>query len=119
LDELRREQRGAQSELTNASNALDKMRRIWKVAQAMNKALTSSASAQQQVFAKIRGDVAIDTVRTNLNRAFANLNTAVERRRNASPFAEETKEPAQLSAPEKATVIQLPVAERVPVSRSK
>ncbi len=119
LDELRSEQRAAQAELKNASAALDKMRRIWKVAQAMNKALTSSVSAQQQVFAKIRGDVAVDTIRTNLNRAFANLNTAVERRRSANLFATPPDQPApaQLAAPEKATVIQMPAAvERVPLN---
>lgn len=84
LSELRSEQAAAQAELKNARGAIDKMQRIWKVACAMNKALAASADAQAQVFAKMKNDVAIDTVRTNLNRAFARLNTAVERRKNGS-----------------------------------
>lgn len=84
LSELRGEQAAAQVELNNAKNAIIKMQRIWKVACAMNKALTASASAQQQVFQQIKADVALDTVRTNLNRAFAKLNTAVEHRKNVS-----------------------------------
>lgn len=86
LKELRGEQAEAQKELKNAKSAIDKMKRLWTVACALNKALAASASAQQKVFQQIKQDVAVDTVRTNLNKAFANLNTAVERRRNASLF---------------------------------
>lgn len=82
LQELRAEQGFAQKELDNAHKTIDKMQRIWKVACAMNKALAANASARQQVFDQMKQDVSVDTVRTNLNRAFASLNTAVERRRN-------------------------------------
>lgn len=87
LTELRAEQKAAAQELKTAESALAKMQRIWKVACAMNKALTASQSAQAQVFAQMKQDVAVDTVRTNLNRAFAKLNTAVEHRKNANVFS--------------------------------
>jgi hypothetical protein len=107
LDELRAEQQAAQGELMNAKSTIAKMQRIWNVACAMNKALAASASAQSQVFAQMRQDVAIDTVRTNLNRAFANLNTAVERRRNAQMFS--APAPAAKALPEATNADAIPV----------
>lgn len=95
LTSLRAEHQAATDELANFKGQIDKARRIYKVAQAMNKALERSQSAQQEVFGRIKEQVAFDTVRTNLNRAFANLNTAVERRKNNSIIA--TPSPKELS----------------------
>ena len=60
--------------------------------------------------------VAIDTVRTNLNRAFASLNTAVERRRNGRAFLTPA---APKALPEAAaTGISTPhLVEKTPVRR--
>ena len=97
LEALKTEQNFASEALTDFSKQIDKARRIYKVAQAMNKALESSQSAQAKVFAEIKEKVAFDKVRTDLNRAFANLNMAVERRRqNALP----TVEVKQIDAPQ-------------------
>lgn len=86
LEALRNEQRYATEELSNFKGQIDKARRIWKVSVAMNAALEKSQSAQAQVFADIKEKVAFDTVRTNLNKAFSNLNTAIERRKNSALF---------------------------------
>lgn len=86
LEELRGEQKAAQIELHNAEGVIKKMQRLWTVACAMNKALAASASAQKMVFDQIRQDTAVETVTTNLNRAFASLETAVQRRRTAALF---------------------------------
>jgi hypothetical protein len=83
LNSLKDEHAAAASELDKFKGQIDKAKRIWKVANAMNSALAASQSAQAQVFADIKEQVAFDTVRNNLNRAFANLNTAVDRRKTA------------------------------------
>jgi chromosome segregation ATPase len=112
LIELKREQTAATGELASFKGQIDKARRIYKMAQAMNKALEKSTSAQAQVFADIKEKVAFDTVRTNLNRAFSNLSSAVDRRRNSAMFA-----PKQLTeGPLKAEVVDLgKVATKVPL----
>jgi len=50
---------------------------------AAQKVVKMSKSAEAQVFAKIKEQVAFDAVRTQLNRSFANLNLALERREDA------------------------------------
>ena len=87
LVSLREEQAAASEELGAFKRQIDKAQRIWKVANAMNAALVSSESAQAAVFAEIKEKVSFDTVRDNLNRAFANLDSAVARRKNAVAFA--------------------------------
>lgn len=91
LVSLRAEQQAATGELKSFKSQIDKARRIYKVANAMNAALESSQSAQQKVFADIKEQVSFDKVRSDLNHAFANLNSAVERRKNAAMFATPTK----------------------------
>lgn len=87
LTDLKLEQTSAQGELDKFKTNIDKARRIYKVALAMNKALERSQSAQAKVFADIKEQVSFDKVRSDLNRAFANLNSAVDRRKNANLFA--------------------------------
>lgn len=107
LAELREEQRLSQLALDDAKNAIAKMQRIWKVANAMNKALTASASAQSAVFQQMKMDVGTDAVRSNLNRAMARLNTAVERRKNGSYLPAAKPQAALPPAPAQSNVIDL------------
>lgn len=115
LTELRNEQTAATGELSRFKLQVDKARRIYKVAGAMNKALEVSQSAQAVVFAKIKEDVAFDKVRSDLNRAFANLNSAVERRKNAALFAPKTQ--ASLPAPQQTIDAQVTPVTKVTISR--
>lgn len=82
LTELRAEQTDASGELKTFKSQIDKAQRIYKVALAMNRALASSQSAQAAVFMDIKKQVSFDTVTTTLNKSFAKLDSAIERRRN-------------------------------------
>jgi DNA repair exonuclease SbcCD ATPase subunit len=116
LESLRAEQKAAQGELNVAKETIAKMERLWKVANAMNKALAASSIAQSKKFNEIKQAVAFDTVRTNLNRAFSNLNTAVERRKNAE-FFEKEKEAKALPPKQEVEVFDLTKGEKLKVNR--
>jgi hypothetical protein len=116
LESLRAEQKAAQGELKTAQETITKMERLWKVANAMNKALAASSAAQSKKFNEIKKAVAFDTVRTNLNRAFSNLNTAVERRKNAE-FFEKEKEAKALPEAKEVEVFDLSKGEKLKVGR--
>lgn len=94
----------ADKELKSFKGQIDKAERLWNVACAINKAIAVSEKARADVFRDIRQKVAFDTVTTNLNRAFAKLDTSVrEHRQAAFPPSEDTK---AIEAP-KAEVIDL------------
>lgn len=116
LDSLRTEQKAAQKELGTAKETIEKMERLWKVANAMNKALAASAIAQDKKFNEIKKAVAFDTVRTNLNRAFANLNTSIERRKNAE-FFEQEKEAKALGPKTEVIDLEAVEKEKAPIRR--
>jgi septal ring factor EnvC (AmiA/AmiB activator) len=80
LDEMKREQTQARRELQNFDQQITKAKAIYKMSLAAQKVVKLSKSAEAQVFAKIKEQVAFDSVRTQLNRSFANLNLALERR---------------------------------------
>ena len=82
LRELQDEHTTAVGELKQFKNQIDKAQRIYKVALAMNAALASSQTAQAAVFTDIKKQVAFDTVSTNLNRAFARLDSTIAKRKN-------------------------------------
>lgn len=86
LTELKAERSAANAALQEFHKQIDKAKRIWAVACAMNTALASAnaANARSAVFADIKKQVAFDTVNTNLNRAFANLDSAIEKRKGFS-----------------------------------
>jgi hypothetical protein len=86
LEAMRGEHRYATELLNDFEKQIAKARRIWKMSLAMNKALEKSQSAQAEVYGKIKEQVAFDKVRSNLNKAFANLNTTIERRKNSAMF---------------------------------
>jgi hypothetical protein len=53
---------------------------IYQMALAAQRVTALSKSAEEQVFAKIREEVAFNSVRSSLNRAFAQLNLALDKR---------------------------------------
>lgn len=98
LTSLREEQQYARAELAAFKSKIDKAKRIYKVALAMNAALAMDPSAQKEVFADIKEQVSFDAVRTSVNLAFSNLNTKIERRKTAGAFKATKLAPKQLEA---------------------
>lgn len=84
LKAMRQEQEYAAVELGEFKKKIRKAEVLFNMAKAANKMLEKSASAQEQVYAEIKEAVSFNKVRNDLNRAFANLNSAVERRKTAS-----------------------------------
>lgn len=84
----------ADSQLKQYKGQIDKAQRIWNVAVAINKALAVSEKARADVFRDIKQQVAFDTVTTNLNRAFAKLDTSVREHKQTAfpPTTTESKE---------------------------
>jgi hypothetical protein len=107
LDGMRNEQSQATKELAQFKDKITEAEALFDMAKAANKMLAKSQSAQAAVFADIKEQVSFDVVRSNLNRAFANLNTAVERRKNAAAFT--GVRPEAISAPTPA-IAALPAA---------
>lgn len=89
LDEVSNEYSDADNALKEFGKQIDKARRIWKVAIAINRALDVSAKARAEVFADIKKQVAFDKVTNDLNRSFARLDTAVARRKGLVPKSAE------------------------------
>jgi flagellar motility protein MotE (MotC chaperone) len=107
LKEMKQEQTSATQELSEFARRIRKGQTLFNLAKAANKMLEKSASAQSVVFAQIKEQVAFDKVRTDLNRAFANLNSAVDRRKNATMFAAPVKPVAALPPIQEGEVIDL------------
>lgn len=82
LSEMKTEQSAAVDELNTFQAKIKKAKSLFNLAKSANAMLEKSQSAQAEVYAQIKEQVAFDTVRTDLNRAFANLNSAVERRKS-------------------------------------
>jgi hypothetical protein len=80
LADMKREQTQARKELHAFSQQIKKAEAIYKMALAANKVTKLSRSAEAKIYAQIKEQVALDSVRTQLNRAFAGLNSALERR---------------------------------------
>lgn len=91
LVEMKREQSAARRELQNFEQQIRKAKAIYKMALAAQKVVKLSRSAEAQVFAQIKEQVAFDAVRTQLNRSFANLNLALEKRADARPALPEAR----------------------------
>lgn len=111
LLDMKREQSTARHELANFEQQIKKAKAIYKMALAAQRVTQLSKSAEAQVFAKIREEVAFDSVRTQLNRAFANLNLALEKRVDARPALPEGR-------PVKVIDATPTTPERVPVPRN-
>lgn len=96
---------GMKAQQTEARNELDSFRMkivkaqaIYRMSLAASRVTKLSQSAQSEVYGQIKEQVAFDAVRTSLNQAFANLNLAVERRRDAAAIRVEKPTPAALPA---------------------
>lgn len=86
IQKLRQEE--ARAGLDDLTQKIAKAKAIYKMSLAANKVTSLSASAEKEVFQSIRQTVALDSVRTSLNHAFASLNMAISSR----------KQPMQLKA---------------------
>lgn len=84
LDSMREEHRAAKTQLKDFEGRIKKAKVLFNMAKAANAMLEKQADAQAQLFADIKQQVSFEKVRTDLNRAFANMNTAIERRKNAA-----------------------------------
>lgn len=83
LADMYENQKEARHALQDFAAKIKKAKAIYQMALAAQKVLTLSKSAESQVFAQIREQVAFDTVRSQLNSSFAKLNMAVEKRAEA------------------------------------
>lgn len=83
LEDMKREQSAARRELQQFEEKIKRAKAILKMAMAAQKVVQLSKTSEQKVFAQIKEQVAFDAVRTQLNRTFASLNTALERRADA------------------------------------
>lgn len=97
LDEMNTEYDGTASALTDYKKQVDKARRLWNAQLAINKALNVSEAARVNVFRDIKNDVAFDAINTNLNKAFARLDTAVKRRKGMVQTTVTVSEPKQIT----------------------
>jgi carboxylesterase type B len=115
LGSMKDEQSLATVELKKFAEKIKKAQVLFGMAKAANRMLEKSQTAQEQVFAQIKEQVSFNKVRSDLNRAFANLNSAVERRKNAALLSDQS--PKALPEP-KVEVIDLgKVGSRVKVER--
>ena len=83
LANMKQEQTQARRDLKELDTRIIKAKAIYKMALAAQKVTQLSQSAEAQVFAQIREQVAFDSVRTQLNKSFSSLNLALERRNDA------------------------------------
>lgn len=119
LDAMKQEQSVARRELKNFEAQITKAKAIYRMALAAQRVVRLSKSAEAKVFAQIKQEVAFDAVRTQLNRAFANLNLALERRADARAELSGARQTA-LPEARPAEVIDITPAgsERAPVART-
>jgi hypothetical protein len=118
LDSMREEHKFATKELSDFKAKIKKAQVLFNMAKAANAMLEKSQSAQSEVFAQIKEQVSFDKVRTDLNRAFANMNTAIERRKNASFLTAKKVEPKAIEGVKQGEVIDLSrVGERITIKR--
>lgn len=112
MEELEAEQRDVRQALIDYKHQIDKAEDIWNVAKAMNRALERTQSLKEAAFADIKNKVAFDTVNANLNRAFANLDRAVAKRKNLSVGVMPAQPEATKALPQPSEVIEGQVIQR-------
>lgn len=83
LVDLKEKQTDSRRDLADFNAKIKKAQAIFKVSLAAQRVTRLSKSAESQVFAQIREQVAFDSVRTQLNRSFASLNLSLARRIDA------------------------------------
>lgn len=72
------------TQVDDLAHKIEKAQAIYKMACAAQRVTALSGSAQSQVFDEIKQRVALDSVRTSMNRSFAALNQAIESRQRAT-----------------------------------
>lgn len=72
-------------QVADLAHKIEKAQAIYKMACAAARVTALSGSAQSQVFDEIKQRVALDSVRSSMNRSFAALNQAIESRQRALP----------------------------------
>lgn len=97
LKDMKSEQSTARRELKNFDQQITKAKAIYKMSLAAQRVTQLSRSAEAQVFAKIKEQVAFDSVRTQLNKTFSSLNLALERRADARVPIEAVHEPKRIA----------------------
>lgn len=80
LADAREDHAQAEKDLEALNVAIKKAKAIYKMALATQKVTQFSKDAQAKVFQDIKTQVAFDSVRSNLNRSFSKLNTAMTKR---------------------------------------
>lgn len=115
LESMKVQQRVAREELAHFEQQITKAKAIYRMSMAASKVVKLSKSAEAQVFAHIKEQVAFDAVRTSLNQAFANLDMALERRKDAVA----APAPKQLPPAAEAVVVSPPVVTHAPVARTR
>lgn len=81
LRSMKQNRADAQTALELLISKIGKAERIYKMSLEAQKVTALSKTAEAKVFQEIKERVAFDTVRTQLNRAFASLSEAVDRRK--------------------------------------
>lgn len=81
LAEMKDEQSDARAKLKDFAQRINKAEAIYKMSLAAAQVTAFSRSAEQEVFAKIKEQVAFDSVQTELNRSFASLDMALAKRK--------------------------------------
>jgi hypothetical protein len=84
LNQQKQEQAAARQALEELTLSIDKARALYDMSLAAQKVTALSGSARTKVFDEIRGKVAFEAVRSNLNRSFAQLGVALARRKQIS-----------------------------------
>jgi hypothetical protein len=102
LEGARKEQVLARQNLYEFEQAIKKAKMLYKMALAAQRVTSFSKSAEEKVLENIKTEVAFDSVRSNLNRSFARLNTAMARRQER-PSLVPSAVPARLGAKTTAT----------------
>jgi hypothetical protein len=83
LADMKGQQTEARKALSDFQTKIKKAEAIYKMSLAAQKVTQLSKSAEAQVFAQIKEQVAFDSVRTQLNKSFASLNLSLEKRSDA------------------------------------
>lgn len=80
IAQARKEQAQASRDLSEFEQAIRKAKILYKMALAVQRVTAFSKSTEEKVLENIKTEIAFDSVRSNLNRSFARLNTAMARR---------------------------------------
>jgi hypothetical protein len=94
-----------QAELANLAATIRKMRALWKLAMATQKMNKLAGMNTGDEFARIKNEAAVDSVMSNVNKAFAQMETAtMVNRKVAKPAL--TNTPSQVLELESTVVTQ-------------